>query len=148
MLVPAQVSPDSANLSVHHEQIGASLSFSTPTNPAQLKGTINLSPERKGECQPCCQTLGQPKITLHLYSSKLVFGTPTAGKKGIQIPQVNSQHILKGIYQLLGIHRRWVHDFLNLFPIAVCIGGGDVHEHLQILHSLCQGQELLGGNHI
>ena len=35
-----------------------------------------------------------------------------------------------------------------MLAVAVCIGGGDVNEGLEVLHLLGQAEELLGGDHI
>lgn len=59
-----------------------------------------------------------------------------------------SQYSLQRVNQLLGFHRRGVDDLVDMSTVAVCIGGGDVDEGLQVLHLLGQTQQLLRGNDI
>lgn len=35
-----------------------------------------------------------------------------------------------------------------MLAVAVCIGGGDVNEGLEVVHPLGQAEELLGGDHV
>lgn len=60
----------------------------------------------------------------------------------------NIIHSLKGVYEFLGLYGRRVDDLINVLAIAVCIGGGDVNEGLEVMHLLGQAEELLCGDHI
>lgn len=55
---------------------------------------------------------------------------------------------LKRLDELLGLNRRWVDDLIDVFAVAVCIGGGDVNEGLEVVHLLGQAEELLRGDHV
>lgn len=60
----------------------------------------------------------------------------------------NIIHSLKGVYEFLGLDGRRVDDLINVLAIAVCIGGGDVNEGLEVMHLLGQAEELLCGDHV
>ena len=65
------------------------------------------------------------------------------------LPQVEMRlYSLQGVNELLRLDRRGVDDLVDVPAVAVCIGGGDVDEGLQVLHLLGQRQELLSGDHI
>lgn len=57
-------------------------------------------------------------------------------------------HSLHGIDELLGLDRRRVDDLVDVLAVAVCIGGGDVNEGLEVVHLLGQAEELLRGDHV
>lgn len=57
-------------------------------------------------------------------------------------------HSLKGVYEFLGLDGRRVDDLVDVLAVAVCIGGGDVNEGLEVMHLLGQAEELLCGDHI
>lgn len=57
-------------------------------------------------------------------------------------------HSLQRLDELLGLHGRRVDDLVDVLAVAVCIGGGDVNEGLEVVHLLGQAEELLRGDHI
>lgn len=57
-------------------------------------------------------------------------------------------HSLQKLDELLGLDRRWVDDLVDVLAVAVCIGGGDVNEGLEVVHLLGQAEELLRGDHV
>lgn len=60
----------------------------------------------------------------------------------------SARHSLQRLNELPGLNRRWVDDFVDVPAVAVCIGGGDVDEGLEVVHLLGQAEELLCGNHV
>lgn len=59
-----------------------------------------------------------------------------------------SIHSLERLDELLGLDGRRVDDLINVLAVAVCIGGGDVNEGLEVVHLLGQAEELLRGDYI
>lgn len=57
-------------------------------------------------------------------------------------------HSLKRFDEFLGLDGWRVDDLVDVFAVAVCIGGGDVNEGLEVVHLLGQAEELLCGDHI
>lgn len=58
------------------------------------------------------------------------------------------RHSLEGFDELPGLDRRRVDDLVDVLAVAVCIGGGDVDEGLEVVHLLGQAEELLRGDHV
>lgn len=58
------------------------------------------------------------------------------------------RHSLQGLDELAGLDGRRVDDLVDVLAVAVCIGGGDVDEGLEVLHLLGQAEELLRGDHV
>ena len=59
-----------------------------------------------------------------------------------------SIHSLERLDELLGLDGRRVDDLVDVLAVAVCIGGGDVNEGLEVVHLLGQAEELLRGDHV
>lgn len=57
-------------------------------------------------------------------------------------------HSLKRFNEFLGLDGRRVDDLVDVLAVAVCIGGGDVNEGLEVVHLLGQAEELLCGDHV
>lgn len=57
-------------------------------------------------------------------------------------------HSLQRVNELLGLDRWRVDDLINVLSVAVCIGGGDVNEGLEVVHLPGQAEELLRGDHV
>lgn len=57
-------------------------------------------------------------------------------------------HSLEGLDELAGLDGRRVDDLVDVPAVAVCIGGGDVDEGLEVVHLLGQAEELLRGDHV
>lgn len=57
-------------------------------------------------------------------------------------------HSLKRLDELPWLDGRRVDDLVDVLAVAVCIGGGDVNEGLEVLHLLGQAEELLRGDHV
>lgn len=55
---------------------------------------------------------------------------------------------LERLDELHGLDWRWIDDLIDVLAVAVCIGGGDVNEGLEVVHLLGQAEELLRGDHI
>lgn len=58
------------------------------------------------------------------------------------------RHSLEGFDELPGFDGRRVDDLVDVLAVAVCIGGGDVDEGLEVVHLLGQAEELLRGDHV
>lgn len=57
-------------------------------------------------------------------------------------------HSLKRLDEFFRLNRWRVDDLIDVLAVAVCIGGGDVNEGLEVVHLMGQAEELLCGNHI
>lgn len=57
-------------------------------------------------------------------------------------------HSLQRLDELPGLDGRRVDDLVDVLAVAVCIGGGDVNEGLEVVHLLGQAEELLRGDHV
>lgn len=64
-------------------------------------------------------------------------------KRGAEPQRPGTPHSLQGFDELPRLHGRRVDDLVDVLAVAVCIGGGDVDEGLEVGHPLGQAQELL-----
>lgn len=61
---------------------------------------------------------------------------------------LESQDLLKCVYELPVIDRWWIDHLFNELSVTVGVGCGHVDKHLQMLHSVSQINHLLCGQHI
>lgn len=74
------------------------------------------------------------------------FDFPSLGLKKAALPSF--LHSLKRFDEFPGLDGWRVDDLVDVLAVAVCIGGGDVNEGLEVVHLLGQAEELLRGDHV
>lgn len=83
-------------------------------------------------------------IFLHIF--RTAFDFPSLGLQKAALPSF--LHSLKRFDEFPGLDGWRVDDLVDVLAVAVCIGGGDVNEGLEVVHLLGQAEELLRGDHV